>query len=85
MNIPLTEAALCCNCDNIINFAAKKDGTPYCNHCGSLAVMNLVRIIKPLILRPVMITPGKYHGVADLPPLPKTPTNSGTGRGPDSK
>jgi len=78
MNIPVTEAILCCNCDNISNFAAKKDGTPYCDHCGSLAVMNLVRIIGRLIHRPVMITPGKYQGVADLPALPKTPTNGGT-------
>ena len=40
--VPSSQAALCCNCDNIVRI-----GPPRCPMCGSDSLINLAEILNP--------------------------------------
>jgi len=71
MNIPLSMALLCVDCD-CISEISKELGSAYCGHCSSWAVLKLDRYIPTMN---VMITPESKVAVNGPDPT----TNSGTG------
>jgi len=64
MNIPLNQALLCANCDNICAFSDLQNKYR-CEHCGSSAVQPLAKLL-PALRKTVTVTPGRYAVVADL-------------------